>query len=236
MSVVTTNPAYDTAVSETPDGRKIERYDGPKEMGKDAFLKLLITQLQNQDPLNPMEGVEMTQQLAEFTSLENLVEMNEKFTSLNTALNAQNQFHVINLVGKDIKAYSTKMSLTDGEASGGVFIIEETADVKIHIYNESSTRIRTLDLGDTLPGEHNIEWDGRDESGSIAKDGVYSFVVSAADKNNEKVESISHIQGTVDGVTFDGQGVPTLLMNGIKISIGEVMQIMQPQPEESEES
>ncbi|MFH1139692.1 MAG: flagellar hook capping FlgD N-terminal domain-containing protein [Pseudomonadota bacterium] len=222
------NPAVEPA---------IKTVDGPQELGKDAFMKLLITQMQNQDPLNPMEGVEFTAQLAQFSSLEQLSNLNTSFSGINAVLQAQNNYQAINMVGKEIRALGDTLSIQDGESTGGVFVLEETAaDTTVHIYDEDGLLVRTLDMGSVLSGEQEIEWDGKDNQGDQVEDGLYSFEVTALDQEGQPVTSTSVITGTVSGVTFDSSNQAWLLINGLAVSMSQVLEINAPSQKTAEET
>jgi flagellar basal-body rod modification protein FlgD len=207
----------------------IERVDGKKELGKDAFLKLLITQMQNQDPLNPTEGVEFTSQLAQFSSLEQLSNLNTNFTGINSVLQAQNNYQAINMVGKGITALSDSMTVEDGETTGGIVALGETsADTTVRIYDEEGSLVKTLDMGILQAGQHEIEWDCRDKNGNMVDDGTYTFKITAYGVDGQEVDSTSIISGVVTGVTFDSSNQPWLLVNGLAVSMAQVMEINQP--------
>jgi flagellar basal-body rod modification protein FlgD len=202
---------------------------GSQDLGKDAFLKLLVTQLQHQDPLNPMESVEFTGQLAQFSSLEQLTSLNESFSGISSALMAQNNYQAINLVGKDVKALGDTLSVIDGSSTKGLYTLEEVAaDVKVHIYDENGTLVRTMELGSQAEGDHDVEWDGLDQRGRSIPDGDYTYEVSAQDSEGSTVAVAQQISGRVTGVTFDQYGTPWLILNTIKINLGNVIEIMGP--------
>ena len=207
----------------------IERVDGEQELGKDAFLKLLITQMQNQDPLNPTEGIEFTSQLAQFSSLEQLSNLNTSFSGINSVLQAQNNYQAINMVGKEITALGDSLSVLDGEITGGIIALGETStDTTVHIYDEDGTLVRTLDMGALLAGQHELEWDGRDNNGDLVDDGTYSFEITAYDTEGQPINATSIISGVVSGVTFDSENQPWLLLNGLVVSMSQIMEINQP--------
>src|SRR3989339_2077206 len=192
MSVVGLEPSISEILPTAPDPNAAAYVDGTEGMGKMDFLKLLITQLKNQDPLNPMEGVEFTAQLAQFTSLEQLYNINSNFTAMSTMLTAQYNFGTINLVGKEVKAAGDNLSVADGVSTGGIVTLEEAAaNVEVRIYDADSTVVGTLNLGPLGAGEHPFEWEAKDARGNAVKDGNYAFVVTAVDQNGNSVETTS---------------------------------------------
>ena len=206
------------------------------EMGQDAFLKLLITQMQNQDPLNPMEGIEFTQQLAQFSSLEQLMAINSGFSSLNTTLEAQNNFQVLDMVGKDIKAVGEYLGYKDGQATGGIFNLpKQASQVMVNIYDDEGHTVRTLDLGAMQAGNHDLNWDGFDQYGHEVDEGLYTFEVLASDLGGSPIDVVSAIQGRVTGVTFGDDGTPALLLNGLMVALADVIEVSAPSTAGEEE-
>jgi flagellar basal-body rod modification protein FlgD len=195
-------------------------------MGKDSFLKLLLAQMQYQDPLNPMEGVEFTAQLAQFTSLEQLYNINDKFTSLNSALQAQNNYQAINLVGKDGQFQGNNFAVLDGKSTGGALTLQDAAaSVSISVYDENGSLVRIMDLGAMAAGEHDLSWDGKDQKGSTVADGTYTFTVAALDSERKAVASRATMVGKITGVKFGTDGTPTLMMNGLSFALGQMLEV-----------
>lgn len=235
MSVVTENQIMQNMLPQSGATNAMEGVDSPKGLDRDAFLKLLLTQLQNQDPLNPMEGTQFTAQLAQFTSLEQLYNLNDSFATVSSTIQASNDFQTISLVGKTIKALSTAMYVGEGVPTNGIFQIDETAaSTVISIYNETGQKIRTLDLGALPAGNHNIDWDGRDGHGTLVADGNYDFEILALNAENQAIEASSRVEGKITGVTFE-TGVPVLLMNGLEISLADIYEITDTAPADEEE-
>jgi flagellar basal-body rod modification protein FlgD len=227
----TANSSVDT------DNPSIYNMGDDPTLGKSAFLKLLITQLQNQDPLNPMEGVEFTSQLAQFSQLEQLFSLNNSFVGMNAALQAQNNFRAMDIVGKEIKAAGTTLSVTEGVSTGGYYKIEEpAASVVVSIYDENGSLVRTLDLGAKAAGEYEIDWDGRNGSGQTVPDGQYTFDIVASDADKQPISVESAMWGKVTGVRFDEEGTPTLMMKDIEVALTDIIEIVSPAAESEETS
>ena len=228
MSTISQSQITESLMHATKSASLASKSTGSQDLGKDAFLKLLVTQLQHQDPLNPMESVEFTGQLAQFSSLEQLTSLNESFSGISSALMAQNNYQAINLVGKDIKALGDTLSIVDGSSTKGIYSLEDTAaSVKIHIYDEDGTLVRTMDVGTQDAGDHDVEWDGLDQRGRTLPDGEYTYEVSAEDSEGSAVYVAQQISGRVTGVTFDQNGTPWLILNKIKVNLGNVIEILE---------
>jgi flagellar basal-body rod modification protein FlgD len=196
-----------------------------EDIGIDQFLTLFIAQVKNQDPLSPLDSAEFTAQLAQFTSVEQLYGMNENLTDIKETLNDQGgQQDLIGLIGKTVKADENTISVEDGEVLSGFFNLEENADTTVSVYDSNGLKIRTLYPGWKDQGEHNINWDGRDESGEIVQDGTYTFEVTARDENGYYVEANTYITGEVTGVTYK-YGDPYLMIGDKLISKNNIIEV-----------
>ena len=174
-----------------------------EEVGIDQFLTLFIAQIKNQDPLSPLDSAEFTAQLAQFTSVEQLYGMNSSLSDIKETLNDQGgQQDLIGLIGKTIKADENTISVENGQVLSGFFNLEESAETTVTVYDSNGLEIRRLYLGWKDEGEHNIDWDGRDESGEVVPDGAYTFEVTPRDENGYYVAASTYISGEVTGVTY----------------------------------
>ena len=189
---------------------------GTDELGKDEFLKLFIAQIQYQDPLNPLDSAEFTAQLAQFSSVEQLYGMNSKLGNIEETMNNQSeQRDNLGYIGKTVKADDNTMNIDNGTVQCGSYTIDDSGYVTIDVYDSDGVIVRTFYKGWEDKGEHDVNWDGRDDSGAIAGDGSYTFEVTARDEDGFYVPSNTYISGEVTGITYqDGQ---PYLMIGDKI-------------------
>jgi flagellar basal-body rod modification protein FlgD len=192
-------------------------YSTTKKLDQEDFLKLLFEQLKHQDPLNPMESTEFTAQLAQFSSLEQLFSMNENLTGIQKMLSNQDKENLLELIGKTVKADDNTILIKDGGSASGSYLLQDRADVTISIYDSNGFEIRTLNLGTQNAGEYDVEWDGRDESGDIVEDGIYTFEVIAKDDAGNYVTASTYTSGEVTGVTYQ-YGIPYLMIGDILVS------------------
>jgi len=188
-----------------------------KELGKEDFLTLLVEQLKHQDPLNPMESMEFTAQLAQFSSLEQLFGMNENLAGIQEVLSNQSEETLLELIGKTVKADDNSILVSDGSAISGAYTLDEPADVTISIYDSEGSEIRTLYHYGQNAGEYNIDWDGRDNSGEKVEDGIYYHEVAAKDENGDSIDVNTYISGEVTGITYE-YGVPYLIIGDKLVS------------------
>lgn len=179
----------------------------------DTFLALLTTQLQNQDPLDPMKSEEFTSQLVQFSGVEQAINSNKKLEQL-VQLQTSNQLNTaVSFIGKTVEVISDKL-LLDGGAGKISYGLDRNAETTIiSIVDENGQTVRTIN-GETDSGRHEYEWDGRDANGNLVDDGVYNFSVVATDSDDEKINTIAASFGVVTGVE--------VVENSPRLNIGEL--------------
>lgn len=194
-------------------------------LGKDAFLTMMVAQLKNQDPLNPMEGTDFTSQLAQFSGLEQQITTNNNLAAILETLNAsQENDNIFDFIGKDVLSDGNPVTVSNGKVvSGGQFALEDPATVRVVVYDQSGNAVRQLTSGNELieEGVYNIEWDGRDDDGYTVLDGEYTYnVVAMSDKGNY-VDVSTTSQGFVSGVT-SYYGKSYLVVDGRRVDPASV--------------
>jgi len=199
-------------------------------LGKDDFLTLLVAQLQNQDPLNPMEGTEFTAQLAQFSSLEQLYNVNDNLGTLGNNQLAMNNGQSVAMIGKTAWAYGNIVQKSDSAETPIHFGLGgDATETVVNIYDAQGNFIKTLSAGTLSAGDHAVSWDGTDESGSNVAAGYYQFEVLAADAEGTAVNTETFIVGVVSGVTFDDSGAAHLLVNDLSIPMSSIVHVSQSQ-------
>ncbi len=192
-------------------------------LGRDTFLTMLVAQLENQDPLNPMEGTDFSAQLAQFSQLEQLMNINKAMGELKTAFEKGSDQDLFGYVGKKVTVKQNTMDVSAGAVSGGSYMLEEAADVMITITNENGHVVRTLYNGQETAGAHDIQWDGRDMGGNNVADGTYEYKIMA--NSGSGFEEIpSTVTGTVDAVIYDND-VPYLIVDGMSVDAGSILAV-----------
>lgn len=194
-------------------------------MNKDDFLKLFMTQLQNQDPLNPQDSSQFIGQLAQLTQVEQAYNTNTNLQNLLTAQNNANSLSAVSFVGKDVLATGSQISLTDGSQPVLNYRTSQaSAQTTINITDTNGTNVRTLSLGQTAAGDYNAIWDGKDNSGNTVAAGTYNFAVKGTDSSGNTFSGTSLIYGTVDGVKLDGSS-PVLSIGGLDVPLTSVLSV-----------
>jgi flagellar basal-body rod modification protein FlgD len=204
--------------------------DPSRVLGKDDFLRLLTVQLQHQDPLTPMENQELIAQLAQFSSLEQLENINanlEASMDLNLILTqVLNNTAAAGLIGKTVVASGGEVNLgSSGEAEINFELGSATARVVVTVLDESGAVVRTIEQQDMAAGRHQITWDGLDSAGRNRPEGSYSFRVEAYDEEGETLDATPLIIGEINGVKFKN-GEAVFIIDGLEIGIGEILELI----------
>lgn len=175
-------------------------------LGKEDFLKLLVSQLQNQDPLNPSDPTEFTAQLAQFSSLEQLSNVNKNLEQMASSQGLE----AMSFLGREVVAENSTFQLGAGGVDLGYRLNGSADEVTLLIQDGMGRTVARLPGGGRTPGEHFLAWDGKDENGLEVPPGEYQLLVSALQGEDSAVSATSLIQARVTGVNLDSSG--TLLV------------------------
>ncbi|WP_051321642.1 flagellar hook assembly protein FlgD [Chrysiogenes arsenatis] len=199
-----------------------------QEMGKDEFLKLLITQMQQQDPTNPMDNAQMIAQTAQFSSLE---QMSNMAKSMDKLVDMQNQlltFGAASYVGMETKAAGDALVVFGGNTEPIEFnLAADAKEVKVSIYNDKSELVRIIDPGGLDKGSQTLYWEAINSGGDPLKDGNYRFQVSATDQLGEAVGVDTFTVGRIMAIRYDADGVK-FVVNGKDFQMKDLQSIFPP--------
>jgi flagellar basal-body rod modification protein FlgD len=190
-------------------------------LGKDDFLKLLMTQMTNQDPLDPLDSKGMMDQFAQMGSLEQLQNIRGELESLNKSQASILQSTAAAYLDKDVTVKGGTGMVAEGKASPFQFKLPRAAAVQVAILDAGGSPVRTLDLGDRGPGSHRVEWDGRDSDGDVAPNGRYTYQIDAKSDDGESVPADTFVTGRISGVRYEN-GTQYLRMNGEEFTLEDV--------------
>jgi flagellar basal-body rod modification protein FlgD len=223
-------------LGETYDPRLAELPDHTKQLGKEDFLELLIAQLKNQDPMSPMDNMDFSAQLAEFSGLEQLSNMN---SSIEEMLNADYQMTqaisntmTAALIGNDAKIAGDGFDFAgQNQVSFGYTLGAMAESVDVRVYNANGALVKTISQEDLEAGEHKLSWDFHDDNGVKVPEGEYYFEVDARAYDGGGVTTTSYKVGKIDGVRFTDSGTK-LVVDGAMYNLGDIMEILYPNGEE----
>ncbi len=203
---------------------------GTDELGKDAFLKLLTTQLQYQDPLNPMSNEEFVAQLAQFSSLEQLQTLTTGMESLYLVNMSMNNAAMTNLIGQDVIATGDTVSYAGtGDVALNYAAAAAAASTSLTITNADGVVVWSGDIGQLAEGDGSYTWDGKDLNGAQCPEGEYTFDFEGTDADGNSVAVDERIVGTVEAMDLS-TGSPLLEVDGITIELSQILSVEQATP------
>lgn len=180
---------------------------------QDRFLKLLVTQMQNQNPLDPLDNSEVTTQLAQINTVTGIDKLNETLKLLVTDFDAANSLEAAGMIGRNVLVPGTAIGLENNAAAAGIDLPQAVDAATITIKDSAGLAIRSIDLGPLPEGVHTFAWDGVTDSGTNAVNGHYSFAVSAK-QGDKEIQTTTLALGAVKSVSPDE--------NGTILDIGEL--------------
>jgi len=211
------------------DTSKKMRTAGSNQLSKDAFMNLLLTQMKNQDPTNPLKSHEMAAQLAQFTSLEKLTNINDGIDNLRKDQQPSRNYEALSFIGKTVTTDNSKISRTDKDAQHDVrFMLPADAQkLTMKIKDAEGNVVRTMEYKNLKTGKNALNWNGNTEDGSPAPVGEYSVAMEATGSNGKSLFVQTRTEGVISGINFTPQG-PQLLVGKQVISLAEVKSISEP--------
>ncbi len=192
---------------------------------QDRFLKLLVAQMKNQDPMNPLNNAQVTTQMAQISTVTGVSQLNTTLKSMAAAFASSQALQAASVIGHDVLAPGNTLTLQSGVATGGVDLPGPADKVVISILDSAGKAIRRVDLGSQQAGSLTFKWDGKTDDGATAANGTYSFKVNAT-QGGKDVKPVSLAMGTVSGVTLGANGA-VLNVDGLgTVAMADVKQIL----------
>lgn len=219
MSTTSINQLQDLGIAATASKK-------PKgNLGQDQFLKLMITQMQNQDPFKPVENGDFLAQLAQFGTVEGIQDLQKSFTDLSGSLLSNQALQASSLVGRNIVVQADSFNHQSGKVVNGMVDLKESVnDLTVDILDSSNQVIKTIQLGIQPSGPASFSWDGKDNSGKLLADGVYKMqaksisggkTVAQGTLLSEKVISVS-LGNAQQGLLLNTESRQTYAFNSVK--------------------
>jgi len=192
------------------------------------FMQLLIAQLQNQDPLNPLDSANFSAQLAQFSSLQQLTEINQHLKDADTTKGPATGLEAVGFLGKDVRGVSDAISVTNGTATTLDYTLTTTAPVQAKIVDATGRTVATLALGTQQAGAHTLDLATMQDVPHLA-DGTYKVQLFAADGNGTATQVATTGGGVVTGVDLSGDA-PILLIGDRRLALTDVREVKEHAP------
>lgn len=192
---------------------------------EDRFLKLLVTQMKNQDPLNPLDNAQVTSQMAQLSTVSGINKLNASIESLSGMFQSNQLLQASGMIGRGVLAEGNDLRLAGGKAIGGVELPQAADKVVVTISDRAGNVRQTVDMGARDAGVLSFQWDGGTDSGGQAADGAYRFSVKAV-LGDKAAEAQALSLGIVGSVSVDSQGI-TLNADGLgALALSKIKQIL----------
>lgn len=196
-----------------------------EDLGKEAFLSLLTAQLKHQDPLNPMDNTEFVAQLSQFSSLEQLYNLNDTMDRNGDMTLSLHNTMMTNLIGKDVMTEGNLISWDGEEANAEIsYVLDVPGSVSIQVMDSEGNVIHNEILESQETGEHRFSWNGSDNLGNKAAAGGYTVSVSRPGQDGEIKQVDTVLIGKITGVTF-ADGAPILFMGDYHVNPSDILAV-----------
>lgn len=197
-----------------------------KTMGQEDFLKLLTTQMQNQDPTNPVDNTKMIADMAQFSSLEAMKQLNDTVSSMSQMFKVNQAVQASVLVGKDVVVPGNKIRLSEGMTPVALVDIQEPlTEVKAQIRDANGTLIREYAWDRLSVGQGDLQWDGKDATGNSLPAGNYTVVAWGTNSEGARTAVGTLVAQKVVSVDVGSSGASLNLADGSAAGLDEIQQI-----------
>lgn len=215
MSVTNVNSAAQTQSTQSASKRLNQNFD--------MFLMMLTTQLKNQNPMDPLDANKFTEQLVQYSSVEQQVAMNQSLDQLKAIMVAQNAASLVSYVGAEVTAQGNAAVLKDGKASWVFSTGTQAQSMQVEIRNEAGAVVATRTITPSSK-DHTFQWDGKANDGTSLPAGTYRVTVTAKDAQGATIPVTTKVSGIVREIDFSTPE-PTLMVNGMKIPASAILSV-----------
>lgn len=192
---------------------------------KDQFLKLLLAQIEQQDPLKTTDASQLADQITQFGQLEQLMNINSTVEQLVSLQTSTDRTQAVSLIGTSVDVYGDEVEV-QGESNGQIaFELGKAAhEVKVDLYNDSNELVRSISYQDQSAGLHAFDFDGETSGGADLPDGIYRMSVSAVDADGAPIDSKAVMHGQVTGVEFLSGGT-VVKLGGKSFTMDQILTV-----------
>jgi len=211
------------------DPSKKMRAVGSDKMDKDAFMKLMLAQMKNQDPTNPLKSHEMAAQLAQFSQLEQLQNVNTTLEEMKAGAKPSETYQSLNFIGKSVAGDSAKLHRAKGDRDHDfTFTLPDDAvEANIKVRNEQGDIVRSVTLKNLKKGDNMWQWNGKNDRDVVSPVGDYQFLIEAKTAADKKLAVKTDFDGMITGVNYTPEG-PVLMVGNQSIKLKDVRKIVDP--------
>jgi len=221
MVSVQTN-SVDSTLMQTMNGGSSTK--SVADQAQDRFMTLLVTQMKNQDPLNPMDNAQVTSQLAQLSTVSGIDKLNSSVAAMNANFQVGQGLQAANLIGHGVAVNGNAMSLNKGSAVLGINLPQDADRVDISILDGTGAVVRNIAASSMASGINTLSWDGKSDSGAALADGQYLFKV-AATKGTQKLDASTLSFDVVASVASNAQGTKLNFKNIPDVNLSDVQKI-----------
>jgi flagellar basal-body rod modification protein FlgD len=191
---------------------------------EDRFLALLVAQMKNQDPLNPLDNAQVTSQMAQLSTVQGIEDMNATLEALAASMGVNQMAQAANLIGSAVLVPGNSISPAELDDVIGFELSRPADKVRVDSFDAAGVAVRSLDLGPREDGVNMLAWDGLTGSGTAAPDGAYTFKINAV-QGGQPVDSTALHLGLVNSVSQNSQGVQLNLAGNESVTYADIRQI-----------
>lgn len=214
-----------SSISSSGQSQSIQQTGSRDTLTQDDFLNLIITQLRNQDPLQPMSSYEMSNQMTQLGILNSVNGMNENIESMLAYQNSMYNLTASSLIGKAVEVIGNSFIIEEGTVSKAYYQLSQSGDVTIQIYDNNGNLVRTIQDGIKDTSKQTLVWDGKNQQGVKCPNGNYTFKITAVDDKRQSISTTSYMIGTIKGISFKN-GIIYLDLGSVKITMNQITGIL----------
>jgi flagellar basal-body rod modification protein FlgD len=212
-----------TSGSSLQQGTTVKR---PDEMGREEFTRLLIAQLKNQDPLEPLSSTEFMNQLTQLSNLEQLMAVKTKLDGLDNMQQSLRESQALSHLGKEVLVSSSEIRVSSGQVETLEYELVAPAEtVTVSIFDSTGRLVFTKSESEVSSGVNQVGWEGKDSGGHLVGDGIYLVQVSWTNGADAPTPVPTQLRGVVEAITHNALGEPLLKVGNRAVSLASVRQV-----------